>query len=135
MWSDASGTGGFGLITTGSALQGSASLSAAESSSGSYELVPLLCALHRWGPSLRDRIVLWVTDNANDTRVINGGSPPNNTTHLLASEVLSLASHLRLTVLAVWAPRSQLQLLDDLSKFVIRLDHPVYQGETVTDLP
>jgi hypothetical protein len=135
VWSDASGHGGFGLITRDRALQGSVHLAASEDSSGSYKLIPLLCALRLWGTSLRGRILLWVTDNANNTRLLNRGTPTlSSTTHLLAVELLDLASALSLTLLAVWAPREQLQLLDDLSKYIIRLDSPDLQGSP-TALP
>jgi hypothetical protein len=134
-WSDASGAGGFGLVSERHALQGSVTLSDAERSSGSFELVPLLCALRLWGPSLRNRVLLWITDNVNNTRILNRGSSSLvASTHLLASELLALTHELSLTLLAVWTPRASIQLLDDLSKDVIRLDTPALQGTPSTHL-
>jgi hypothetical protein len=134
-WSDASGAGGFGLISEHHVLQGTIALHDAERSSGSFELVPLLCALRLWGPSLRGRVILWITDNVNDTRIINrGSSSVVASTQLLASEMLAIAHDLALTLLAVWTPRATIQLLDDLSKDVVSLDSPELQGAPSTHL-
>jgi hypothetical protein len=126
LWSDASDTtGGFGLIASNHLmLQGTAHLQLSFKSSGTYEYLPLLHALRLWGDSWRSHTLLWFCDNANNTRVMNRGAPSAATSMSIAHDILELTCSLDITLFAVWVPRRSVQLLDDLSKDVIRLAEP-----------
>ena len=84
--------------------------------------MPILCALRVCGNGLRDSLLVATTDNLNNTRSINKGACKSPITHALLCEILTLAALLNVSILGLWAPRVQLQLLDDLSKDVLVLD-------------
>jgi hypothetical protein len=121
-WSDASGLGGFGLIMEGEVMQGHFHREkfVAHESSCAWELLPLLAAARLWGPTkLRGKVWLAITDSANNARALNKGVAKGQSYIELMKALQELCAKYSINILGLWAPRSDLQLLDDLSKDVI----------------
>jgi hypothetical protein len=120
-WSDASGTGQFAIIIGDMVLQGRVhpehmTAFGKPVSSTFLELVPIWLVLTMLGSQLHDCLFIAYTDNLNNARALNRLSCQSLHTFSLLKEIILLSHAQRVTIVGAWLPRSELQLLDNLSK-------------------
>jgi hypothetical protein len=119
VYSDASGSGQFGIVIKHHVIQGRIQIDSALYSSSFLELLPIWVLLQCCGPLLSHSILYLHTDNLNNSRSINRMNCSAPDTYPLLQSILQLACSHHICLLSVWLPRSRLELLDFFSKQVL----------------
>lgn len=117
MYSDSSGTIGFGAICEGDAVVGAWHPEVADDYSSAFkELVPVFYALRRVAPRLAPgSIVVVTTDNASNAFDLNFGSSCPESRPLFL-EIWNLAARHHLHLVGDWFSRDRITLLDSMSR-------------------
>jgi hypothetical protein len=114
--SDASGTGGFGVVWGSRLFAQRWRPDQLEHSIPWKELFPVVAFARRFKTSLQGKILLWGTDSATNTFSINAGHSAAGACHRLLLELADLAEAHQFVVAALWLPREHNELADALSK-------------------
>jgi hypothetical protein len=91
-------------------------------------------ALHNDGTTAEVLLHIWVTDNEGAAHAINSGRCSQDGGVELLEEIFPIATALRRTLLAVWVPRADNVLADNLSHLAASLNVRSVEG-ALSDLP
>jgi hypothetical protein len=137
--SDASGSGGFGVVWGEKLFAQRWRPAQLHHSIPWKELFPVVAFARRFGPVLRGKFLLWGTDSATNSFSINGGSSTAVECHQLLRELADLSDQWGFAFAALWLPREHNELADMLSKGEIAAEplcpHPSDLRESLPNPP
>lgn len=122
IYSDASGTAGYGLVLGDQVYQGTWTEAALPESSGFKELVPILLALHRLPSAAEGRIIVITTEILSNVYSINKGTCRSDASFEILARIFELAAAKHVYLVADWVPREQNDFCDIISKDIWLLD-------------
>jgi hypothetical protein len=114
--SDASGSHGYGLVCGNRIFTGEWTPSASDESIAAKELIPLLIALRAMGPSLRNQVLVYTTDNASMALAVTKGSSTNPHINAILRAIWAEADTFNIGLLGDHVRREYNTLADFLSK-------------------